>query len=95
MIAFWGRSNSAAEDYGRSTMGDRYLRIRFEDLCRAPGEIVPRLLEFAGADLRYVDAACARVQKPRSIGRWQTFPPEIVARVQAAGRPWLDRFGYE
>ena len=95
MITFWGRSNSAAEDYGRSAMGDRYLRIRFEDLCSAPAEMVPRLLEFAGADLRYVDAACARVQKPRSIGRWRTFPPEIVASVQAAGSPWLDRFGYE
>jgi hypothetical protein len=68
--------------------------MRFEDLCKAPREYVPRLLEFAGADLSHVERACALVQRPGSIGRWQQFPAGLVGKVEAAGRPWLQRFGY-
>ena len=94
MIAFWGRSNATAADYGKSRMSGRYLQMRFEDLCTAPRLHVPRLLEFAGASPAHNERACALVQRPGSIGRWQQFPKELVGKVEAAGRPWLDRFGY-
>ena len=36
-VALWGRVNSAAADYGERELGERYLRVRFEDLCSEPG----------------------------------------------------------
>src|SRR6266568_4935848 len=35
-ITLWSRINLLAADYGEGRMGDRYLRIRFEDLCTDP-----------------------------------------------------------
>ena len=35
-IAVWSRVNAAAADYGESRLGERYLRVRFEDLCEQP-----------------------------------------------------------
>ena len=35
-IDLWSRVNSAAADFGERELGNRYLRIRFEDLCLEP-----------------------------------------------------------
>ncbi|MEV3993036.1 sulfotransferase [Streptomyces sp. NPDC049837] len=46
---YWTAFNLASELVGR-TAGDRYLRIRHEDLSRSPREVTARVLRFAGLD---------------------------------------------
>ncbi len=44
---FWTAFNLASELVGRAA-GERYLRIRHEDLCARPREIVGQVMRFAG-----------------------------------------------
>src|SRR5262245_63038808 len=41
-IAVWAKVNTWAADYGEQTLGDRYLRVRFEVLCLYPAATAPR-----------------------------------------------------
>ena len=95
MITFWGRSNTMAQHYGEEHLGDRYLRVRFEDLCNRPHEHVPEILKFAGLPSKRPDAIIGLVKRPASIGRWRGFEPAVVQRVESAGRLWLSHFGYQ
>lgn len=94
MITFWGRSNAAAQRFGEQYLGERYLRVRFEDLCDHPAEHVAQLLKFAGVPATRLNAIVGMVKKPGSIGRWRSFEPAMVQKVQSTGRPWLSQFGY-
>lgn len=47
-LEFWIRANRAALDFGRRVMGDRFLRLRFEDLCDRPASQIARLADFLG-----------------------------------------------
>ncbi|GAB1689846.1 sulfotransferase [Krasilnikovia sp. M28-CT-15] len=46
---FWTAFNLMSELVGRAG-GERYLRVRHEDLCAAPRETVARVMRFAGLD---------------------------------------------
>jgi len=47
--AFWTAFNVASELLGRAAP-DRYLRVRHEDLCANPREVVAEVMRFAGLD---------------------------------------------
>ncbi len=49
-LALWSWINLAAARYGEERLGDRYLRIRFEDLCARPVAVAAEILEFFGLD---------------------------------------------
>jgi len=91
-IALWNWLNLRAADLGERELGDRYLRMRFEDLCERPLDEIPRFLAFfeLGGDVETL----AREVEPPEIGRWRTQPPELVAELEEAGREGLARFGY-
>lgn len=46
---YWTAFNLASELIGRAAP-DRYLRVRHEDLCRSPREVLAGVLRFAGLD---------------------------------------------
>jgi Sulfotransferase family len=92
-IAVWSRVNSAAADYGESRLGDRYLRVRFEDLCAEPGETVQRIYDFFGLE-GDPEAAAAAVRPPDTLGRWQLRRKGIVEALHRTAEPALARFGY-
>jgi Sulfotransferase family len=92
-IAVWSRVNSAAADYGESRLGDRYLRVRFEDLCAQPGDTVRRIFDFFGLE-GDPDAAAAAVRPPDTLGRWQLRRKGIVEALHRTAEPALARFGY-
>ncbi|GAA1739653.1 sulfotransferase [Luedemannella helvata] len=46
---YWTAFNLASEAVGRQA-GDRYLRVRHEDLCARPRETVAEVMRFAGLD---------------------------------------------
>ena len=92
-IALWSRVNSAAADYGETRLGERYLRVRFEDLCAEPEEIVRRILEFFGLD-GDAAAAAAAVRPPDTLGRWREHRRGVVDALHRVAGPALERFGY-
>jgi hypothetical protein len=92
-IAVWSRVNEAAADFGETRLGDRYLRVRFEDLCKQPAETVRRIYDFFGLD-GDADAAAAEVRPPDTLGRWQLRRKGIVAALHRTAEPALARFGY-
>ncbi len=93
-VALWSRANTEALRFGRQSMADRYLLLRFEDLCRDPRAEVERIFKFIGSDaLRDPAVACVREQK--TTGRWQSAPPELVQRMSSVAAQALHEFGYE
>ena len=94
--AYWAWGNTLAADDGRE-LGERYLCLRFEDLCADPVPAVRRLLEFAvpGEDAdRFVEDSLRDISPPPSLGRWREAPAEEAAAVTQAAVPALERFGY-
>jgi len=93
--ALWNAANQMTADYGEVAMGPRYLRIRFEDLCREPEAIATRVSEFVGGDHPVSQDLTASVTTPSSIGRWRTaHDADVVSAVSAAAASGLYRFGY-
>jgi hypothetical protein len=87
-VDFWIAATRRAVELGQERLGERFLFLRFEDLCRAPEVQIRRLLEFAGLvhDDALVGRLAAEVEAPASIGRWRrragTFTP---AQIEAVG----------
>lgn len=93
-IALWSRVNLAAAEYGENHLRENYLRVRFEDLCRAPVESTERILRFF--DLTGDAAMIARqeVAPPASLGRWRTRSADERRKLNHTGARALGKFGY-
>ncbi len=93
-IAVWQRANSAAADYGEARMDERYLRLRFEDLCDDPEAVIERILVALGLPGTPRDLA-THIKRPSTIGRWRWEDAGVIAQLQQVAGPTLARFGYE
>jgi Sulfotransferase family len=92
-IAVWSRVNTAAADYGEGRLGERYLRVRFEDLCSQPAGVIRCIYDFFGLD-GDAAAAAAYVHPPDTLGRWQLQRRAVVDELHRTAEPALARFGY-
>src|SRR5262245_36711314 len=81
MILFWGRSNELAAQYASAHMAGCYLRMRWEELCRNPGPMTGKILEFAGCQPEDASRIAAVVKTPGSIGRWTRHTADEQFRV--------------
>jgi len=93
-LALWSWVNLTAARYGEEQLGDRYLRVRFEDLCARPVEVAREVLgffEIAGDPNLALDAVSA----PASLGRWRSEPPATIAALEKQGAAALVELGYE
>ncbi len=93
-MALWARLNCRRADYGEANLGDRYLRVRFEDLCDAPLPTADRIFRFLGLEGDIEEIVRLEVSPPASRGRWRSQPPEQVAALHRVGDSALRRFGY-
>jgi hypothetical protein len=93
-IALWTIVNQQAADFGEQVLGDRYLRIRFEDLCSDPATTARSVYEFFGLEGDAEGVATREVSPPSTLGRWRDEKPDTVRRLQDIAEPALDRFGY-
>lgn len=93
-IALWAWINLEAARYGEAQLGERYLRIRYEDLCARPVDIARTILGFLEID---ADPALALdvVVSPGSLGRWRDCDPALISELEAVGGRALAAFGYE
>ena len=92
-IALWSHVNTQAADFGEQVLGNRYLRVRFEDLCSEPAATVQKIYDFfvLRGD---VDAAAAEVRPPDTLGRWREQKSKTLAKLHEIATPALTRFGY-
>ncbi|MGH2978516.1 MAG: sulfotransferase family protein [Solirubrobacterales bacterium] len=90
-LDFWIATTRRAMDLG-DRLGERFMLMRYDDLCREPERELRRLFDRAGLD---VDAAAltrvaAGVESPDSVGRWRArgsdrFSAEQLAAVESFG----------
>jgi hypothetical protein len=93
-ISLWAHVNGEAADYGERELGERYLRVRFEDLCSQPGETARRILDFFGLEGDADAIGAAEVRPPSTLARWKTKGARTVRTLERFGEPTLSRFGY-
>lgn len=91
----WRRVNEDARAHG-SKMGERYMLIRFEDICAEPTRASERLAAFVGADVdpERLREAASHVSPPASVERWKQEDPSILERIHAALADSLEHYGY-
>jgi hypothetical protein len=95
--AYWAWANELAVEDGQRHLGERYLCVRFEDLCIEPEAAAARLLDFAcggAADDELIAQAVAEISPPASVGRWRRAGDDLATAVTDAARPVLRRLGY-
>jgi hypothetical protein len=92
-IALWSWINLEAAAYGERELGDRYLRVRFEDLCSDPVGVTRSLYAFLQLDA-YSASAVDVVALPETVGRWQTTEPELRVQLEEVAGEALRTFGY-
>lgn len=92
-IDLWARVNTMAADFGERELGDRYKRVRFEDLCAEPTETIRSVLDFFGlaGDPAVLSS---EVRPPESLGRWRKKSSRVTARLERIASDALTRFGY-
>ena len=93
-IAVWATVNTWAADYGEQTLGDRYLQVRFEDLCSDPGTTSRRVFDFFELEGDAEGMAEAAVRPPSTLGRWRDEKSDTVRGLHDVAGPALARFGY-
>lgn len=93
-IALWTDVNLRAADFGERVLRDRYLRIRFEDLCAEPGATARSVFDFLELEGDAEGMAVDAVQPPSTLGRWRDENAATVEALQEIAAPALTRFGY-
>ena len=76
-MTWWSYANTEAADFGESELGERYMRVRLEDLCAHPKRTVTSLFAFFGAEGR-MTAAIREVEPPPTLGRWRQRPERVL-----------------
>lgn len=92
--ALWSRVNLDAAAFAAHALGQRYLRVRLEDLCAQPAETVAQIFRFIAAPSPDLDAALRVITPPASLGRWRTRPAQLCAAITRVAAAGLDAFGY-
>ncbi|MEP6604417.1 MAG: sulfotransferase [Spartobacteria bacterium] len=93
-MTLWTRINLPRAEFGERELRDRYLRIRFEDLCANSAEVISKLLRFIEASGDAEKIAQDEVAPPDSIGRWRTQDRQLIAELNRVGGAALLKFGY-
>lgn len=70
-LQYWAATTRRAQEIGARELGDRFLLLRFEDLCEQPAREAARFLRFLGRDPdpTTVSRLAAVVHVPPSLGR--------------------------
>jgi Sulfotransferase family len=90
-LKYWVAAHQRILDAG-SKMGERFLVVNYDRLCRNPSTELPRLIEFAGLEAsgKRLDSASRLIQPQEGIGRFkrfsrEDFDPADVAFVRSIG----------
>jgi hypothetical protein len=92
-VSLWNTVNLTAAEYCEGRLGDRYLRVRLEDLCRDGKGGVARILAFLGVE-GDPEKLAGIIQPPSSLGRWRDESSESVSALTSAAEAGLRKFDY-
>ncbi len=93
-LDLWSCFNEKGETYGSEFLKERYLQIRFEDICFRPKESIMQLFKFVNISDEKLDLACSEVvPQKEAIGRWKVHETEFKDLSQLS-KSTLTRFGY-
>jgi hypothetical protein len=92
-IELWNAVNLEAAEAGEHELAERYVRIRYEDLCADPEPVIAQLLVFLGLEGDPRELA-REVEPPPTLGRWRDCDPALVRELEQIAAPALERFGY-
>lgn len=90
-LGYWIAMTRRAVELGTERLGDRFLFLRYDDLCRDPEGELARLLLFAGVEpADDLSVLAADVTTPSSLGRWRThadrpFTADQIEAVRSFG----------
>lgn len=92
-LDLWIAVTRRALDLG-SRLGERFLVLRFEDLCDEPERELGRVLELAGLDAgpERMSRLAAQVRRPESAGRWREHGTGHFSAAQLAA---VESLGFE
>jgi hypothetical protein len=96
-IGFWAHVNLAAARYGEHALRERYLRLRYEDVCADPAAMASQLVDFLDSPTSVEsmqEVAAAEIRPSPSIGRWRERDSDETAALDRAGGDALRAFGY-
>lgn len=93
-ILLWSRLNLMTAQFGETHLGDRYLRVKFEDLCREPHAVIQLLYDFLGLKGDIQRIGVDEVNPPASLGCWRGKPSDMIAELEATGAQGLAHMGY-
>jgi len=104
LLRYWIEANKQAVDLGRTLLGEKFLVMRLEELCRCPEASIKTMASFVGVD---VDEKTLRELSrlpamPGSSGRYRNhsfrvFPTEDLEAVKSFGyeiRRWKPQARY-
>jgi hypothetical protein len=97
-MAFWARVNLAAARYGERNLGDRYLCMRYEDICSEPRTAGVRLLDFLDSPAArepIQEFAASEIRPSSTMGRWREREAAEIRELESVGGEALHKFGYE
>jgi hypothetical protein len=92
MAALWSTANELAADFGEQRLGERYMRVRLEDLCHSPAEVGTAVATYAASPPK--GDVAPLVRRPSSLGRWREADPGLRSEVTRIEATTLERFGY-
>lgn len=93
-MRLWAEANLAVARWGERTLGNRYSRIRFEDLCAQPAESSAALAEGLGLPITLGDLLASSVVPPSTIGRWRQAAAGAPLALPPAAEEAIAVFGY-
>ncbi|MEL6494126.1 MAG: amino acid adenylation domain-containing protein [Cyanobacteria bacterium J06623_7] len=93
-IALWQKLNLKTAAYAEKHLPDRYLRIRFEDLCTRPVKTITEIFTFFGLTGDIEQIARTEVSAPASLGRWRNQDRTLVKQIEQIAGSSLEKFGY-
>ncbi len=75
--------------------GERYLEVKYEDLCTAPLAEFEKIFAFIGAPfLNETQTWLEQAASTNRIGKWKTLPEELLAAPLQIGGELLGKLGY-
>lgn len=95
-LRLWALGNEIAARDGKRLLGDNYLHVSYEDLCRSPRETLARMYAHSGQPVSsdILDRARQLVVPSNRINAWRDSEHECLHRPKPEISAVLHRFGY-
>jgi len=95
-MQFWSVHNLEAYQYGSQYMPGRYMWCRYEDLIYHSKRTLDCLSALTGLNMKKLDITKVLNMKraTKNLGKWKTFSPEKINRLNKLGYEGLVHFGY-